>query len=66
MSQTVTVAAALLVATLCIATATALYVGNASRGATAADARAELQQRATELHRMALAEVGQNRKVHAE
>jgi hypothetical protein len=66
MSQTVTVAAALLVVTLCIVTATALHVGNTSRAATAAEARAELQQRATELHRMALAEVGQNRKVHAE
>jgi hypothetical protein len=66
MSQTITVAAALLVATLCTVTATALHFGSADRAATAAAVRAELQQRATELHRMALAEVGQNRKVHAE
>ena len=66
MSQNVTVAAALLVATLCAATATALHFGHASRTATAVAVRAELQQRATELHRMALAEFGQDRKVHAE
>jgi hypothetical protein len=66
MSQTVTIAAVLLVATLCTATATALHLGNASRAAAATDVRAELQKRATELHRMALADVGPNRKVHAE
>jgi hypothetical protein len=66
MSHRVTVATALLVATLCTVTATALHVGNASRAAPAVDVRAELQKRATELHRMALADVGQNRKVHAE
>jgi hypothetical protein len=56
MSQVTVVAVALLIATLCTATATAVHVGSAglARASAADEARADLQRRATELHNMAL------------
>ena len=79
MSKTVAVVVALLVATLCTATATAVHVGNASvRAAAIEEARADLQRRAAELHRLALREASgdpsepievefkEPQKVHAE
>jgi len=79
MSQTVTVAAALLVATLCTATATAVHFNQAGARAAAMDeARADLQRRAAELHMLALrdasgdasetfeTEFKEPREVHAE
>jgi hypothetical protein len=57
MSQIAVVVAALLIATFCTATATAVHFGSVSpmaRPSAADEARAELQRRATELHMMAL------------
>jgi hypothetical protein len=57
MSQVTVVAVALLIATLCTATATAVHVGSAgltARASAADEARVDLQRHATELHNMAL------------
>jgi hypothetical protein len=53
MSRSITVIVALLVATLCTATATAVHVGTV-RTAAVEEARTDLQRRATELHLLAI------------